>query len=170
MRALGLPLLDPSVLATKLLEESVVRVWSPGVPSVPSRVTYYDALPDDGQPPNERMELFWEVVEAQPNVQLGFGSLRGLQRKVRQKGVDTLIAVDVLVGAFSGIYDLGILVAGDADFVPVVEEARRRGVAVVVAGWNESMSPELSRPAGRYVTVQRHFVQAMLANGEPVGA
>ncbi|HKT07799.1 MAG TPA: hypothetical protein VJR24_07890 [Gemmatimonadaceae bacterium] len=78
-------------------------------------MTYYDALPEDEQPPNDRTEMFWEVEEDLPNVQLGFGSRRGLGREVRQKGVDTHIAVDMLVGAFSRIYDLGILVAGDAD-------------------------------------------------------
>jgi uncharacterized LabA/DUF88 family protein len=67
----------------------------------------------------------------------------------RQKKVDGLIAVDMIVGAFTNLFHVAILVAGDSDFVPVVDEVRRRGVMVVIAGVQESLADELKRAADR---------------------
>lgn len=39
----------------------------------------------------------------------------------------------MLVSAFTENYSTAVLVTGDADFVPVVEEVKRRGPTVVVA-------------------------------------
>ena len=89
----------------------------------------------------------------QPDMHLGFGALRGLKRKARQKGVDAQIAVDMLVGAFSGLFDVAVLIAGDADFVPVVEEVKRRGVMVAVAASASSLAEDLLRVADRHVPI-----------------
>jgi uncharacterized LabA/DUF88 family protein len=68
--------------------------------------------------------------------------------------VDTLIAVHMLVGAYSEIYSVAVLVSGDADFVPVVNEVRRRGVMVVVAAMEDgSLSEDLRRAADRFVPI-----------------
>src|SRR5207253_5397539 len=82
--------------------------------------------------------------ELLPDTHLGFGSLRGGTGKKppRQKGVDTLIAVDMLVGAFEKLFSVAILAAGDADFVSVVLEVRRRGVMVIVTASATSISDE----------------------------
>ena len=87
--------------------------------------------------------------------------MKGLKRKARQKGVDTLIAVDMLVGAFSGLFDVAVLVAGDADFIPVVEEVRRRGAMVAVAGVSTSVSGDLRRVADRYIELDSQWVTPM---------
>ena len=60
-----------------------------------------------------------------------------------------LLAVDMLVGAHRLIYDLAVLVAGDADFVPVVEEVRREGRMVLVVANRASLSDGLRRSADR---------------------
>jgi hypothetical protein len=70
------------------------------------RTTYYDAIPDAGPDPD--IEEYWRTIELQSDMHLGFGALRGLKRKARQKGVDAQIAVDMLVGAFSSVFDVGI--------------------------------------------------------------
>jgi uncharacterized LabA/DUF88 family protein len=95
-------------------------------------------------------------VELLDDVQLGFGGLRGLAKKVRQKGVDTLIAVDMVVGAFSGVFDIAILVAGDADFVPVVEGVKKHGVMVTDVATSRTLSDELRRGADRYVEIENN--------------
>ena len=58
------------------------------------RVTYYDAMPDDGEEAD--LQKYWDAVELLEDVHLGFGALTGLKKRVRQKGVDALIAVDML--------------------------------------------------------------------------
>ena len=65
---------------------------------------------------------YWNSIENLDNTPLGFGMLRGEGNRIRQKAVDSLIAVHILVGAFTRTYSIAVLIAGDADFVPIVRE------------------------------------------------
>ena len=154
---------NPRNLATRVTGHPTVQSWAAVSTTAHNallgRVTYYDGLPDDGE--ESEHEEYWRAIELLPDVHLGFGALRGLGRRVRQKGVDTLIAVDMLVGAFSGIFDMAVLVSGDADFTPVVEEVRRRGVMVAVAGVSTSVSGDLRRVADRYIELDSQWVMPM---------
>ena len=154
---------NPRNLATRLVGHPGVQSWAAVSTTrhnaLLGRVTYYDGLPDDGE--ESEHEAYWRALELLPDVHLGFGALRGLQRRVRQKGVDTLIAVDMLVGAFSELFDVAVLVAGDADFTPVVEEVRRRGVMVVIAGVDGSVSDDLRRVADRYIEIDSQWLTPM---------
>lgn len=160
---------DPYSLAKGLVESSQVQTWAYDPSRHPnaflSRITYYDALPNESATPEEkaRIEEYWRTIEKLNDVHLGFGELRGLKRKVRQKGVDTLIAVDMVAGAYSQLFDIAVLVAGDADFVPVVEEVKRRGVMVAIAGRSNSTSSELMAAADRFIEIlpQAQWLVAM---------
>lgn len=52
--------------------------------------------------------------------------------KFKQKGVDVLLAVDMVKMAFSGKIDRIVLVTGDSDFVPAVELVRDLGITVIL--------------------------------------
>ena len=125
---------DPLIIATNAIGVSNIRLDSSSL----RRLTYFDALPD--LPSHEveshdvrtrdaaNLEAYCRHIELMNDCQLGFGVLRRGYRKNReQKGVDTLMAVEMLVGAFNRVFDWAILVAGDADFVPV--SSRRLSVA-----------------------------------------
>ena len=146
---------NPSELAKRIVAGPTVQNWSANPSSTVNtflgRTTFYDALPESGTDPD--LEEYWRTIEVQEDMHLGFGALRGLKRKARQKGVDVQIAVDMLVGAFGGAYDVAVLLAGDADFVPVVEEVKRRSVMVVVAAEPTSMADDLRRVADRHVVI-----------------
>jgi hypothetical protein len=114
------------------------------------RLSYYDARPEANEPISETLQSYWDAIELLPDCDLGFGRLRGRPRHRRQKGVDTLIAVDMLSGAFDHIFDIAILVTGDADFVPVVQEVKRRGVKVGLIAESGSTSNELQRAVDRF--------------------
>jgi uncharacterized LabA/DUF88 family protein len=140
---------------TKLVSSSTVQNWSANpanhTNTIFGRATFYDAVPEAGADP--KLDEYWRAIELQEDMHLGFGALRGLKRRPRQKGVDVLLAVDMLVGAFGGVFDVAILVAGDADFIPVVEEVKRRGVMVVVAAESKSTAEDLRRAADRYLDI-----------------
>jgi len=175
----GQCLVDPRKLAVRIVETVEVQTWAanPGTTfnSVLARVTYYDALPDETDP-NEtpdakaakaaELKDYWRAVELLPDTHLGFGKLVGTGQRLRQKAVDTLLATDMLVGAFSGLFDIALLVTGDADFVPVVEEVKRRGVMVVVAvaKTGQSVSDDLIRVADRYVDLTANQWHEMKAD------
>jgi len=153
------PFVNPRVLVSNIVNSAIVQSW--GVqPHAPgdvclTRVIYYDARPEEDSDAEKELRDYWEAVELLSDTELGFGSLRGgtKRRPPRQKGVDTLLAVDMLVGAFTGIYSVAVLVAGDADFVPVVNEVRRRGVMVVVAANEQEVASDLRRSADRFVPI-----------------
>lgn len=153
------PLADPRTLASNITYSELVQYWRtpkgmmspkefPGAPNTSiglARVLFYDAFPDEVADP--KMEEYWRAIELLPDTETRFGAIRGRRR--RQKGVDGLIAVDMLVGAFNGLFQVGILVAGDSDLVPIVDAVRRRGVMVVVAAEARSLSDDLRRVADR---------------------
>jgi uncharacterized LabA/DUF88 family protein len=120
------------------------------------RASYYDANSDDATTPTRPdLQTYWDKVKRLPDTELRFGSLRAKSRKTpqQQKGVDVLLAVDMVVGAFTRIFDIAILIAGDADFIPAVQEVRRRGVRVVIASFQTTTSPELVDEADRWVHI-----------------
>ena len=141
-------LVDPNKLV-QYIADNQGYTWSKHMRL--ERVTYYDAIPDDATELSPDLKDYWDAVELLPDTQLGFGSLRGGTRKKpkRQKGVDTLIAVDMLVGVFTDVFSTAILVAGDADYVPVINEVQRRGAKVIVAAVQASLSGDLKRAADR---------------------
>jgi uncharacterized LabA/DUF88 family protein len=150
---------NPRVLANNIVISEEIQTWGRSYrdradASVLTRVVYYDARPDDDSSLSPKLREYWEAVELLPDTELGFGSLRGGIKKgtPRQKGVDTLIAVDMLVGAFTKIFSIAVLIAGDGDFVPVVNEVRRRGVMVVVAA-DDRVSDDLRRAADRFFRI-----------------
>jgi len=54
-----------------------------------------------------------------------------------------------MVGSFTNLFHVAILVTGDSDFVSVVNEVRRRGVMVVVAGVQRKASGSGKRQGKR---------------------
>lgn len=167
----GMDAPNPRKLATGLAESGPVQTWAFDPTKHPNallaRISYYDALPNDTAQKNSELEEYWKAIEVLDDVHLGFGALKGLKRKVRQKGVDALVAVDMLVGAFSELFDIAILVAGDADFVPVVEEVKRRGVMVAIAGSKTSVADDLRRAADRFIEVTKasQWLEPMRGDG-----
>jgi uncharacterized LabA/DUF88 family protein len=61
----------------------------------------------------------------------------------RQKGVDSLIAIDMITKAYQGQYDLGILVAGDLDFLEIVKATKNVGIRVMGAYFPKNINSEL---------------------------
>jgi uncharacterized LabA/DUF88 family protein len=152
----GKPWVDPRALAESVVLSDKVHSWCADTHTIRNmalgRVIYYDARTDDDTTADPRLLDYWRKIELLDDVELGFGSIRGgtTRKPPRQKGVDTLIAVDMLVGAFTGLFDVAVLIAGDADFVPVVNEVRRRGVMVAVGAASDgSLSDDLLRAADR---------------------
>ena len=61
----------------------------------------------------------------------------------REKGVDLGLAKDVLVNAFHHNFDRAVLVAGDADYVELVFEAKRYGAVIDGEFFADGVSPRL---------------------------
>ena len=57
-----------------------------------------------------------------------------------EKGVDVLMAVGMLVGAYEDTYDILILVSSDTDLIPALEKVRILGKRVEYVGFSHKPS------------------------------
>lgn len=78
----------------------------------------------------------------------------------RQKGVDTLIALDMLSKAYENHYDSAILVAGDDDFLDVVHAVKNAGKKVYGAFFEKHISQDLKDSFDRRI----HLVDTFFLN------
>jgi len=71
--------------------------------------------------------------------QIGFGHMLKTDN-YHEKGVDVLIAVDLLVGAYEDIYNTVILVSSDTDLIPAIEKARSMKKKIEYIGFSHKPS------------------------------
>ena len=102
------------------------------------RQNWYDGIPDSGP------HRYQRALRSCPGVQLRAGQLIEWGDRRTQKAVDTRLVADMVIGAAHGDVTDIILVSGDADMLPGVEESVARGVRVHLYGFGwDSMSSNL---------------------------
>lgn len=115
---------------------------------------YYSALQGD----NEKVDSVRDRLLA-----LGFDPrIFKKVAKKKSKGVDISLAKDFLGHAYRDDYDAAVLVAGDGDFVPLVEDVKRLGKQVFVMffkGEGLGLSEELRRSADGFFDFSSFFTQ-----------
>ncbi len=119
------------------------------------RLNYYDDEASVGEiADNENrllMETYLNAIEAVPHCTVRTGNVRmgrrgKGQQRLEQKGVDVLMAVEMLADAQAGHLSFALLLTGNADMVPAVDEVRRHGVTVVVIA-SDGLASELREAA-----------------------
>ncbi|WP_456403127.1 LabA-like NYN domain-containing protein [Persephonella sp.] len=68
-----------------------------------------------------------------------------------EKGIDILLATDMVSLAFRNAYDTAVLVSGDSDYVPVVKEIQELGKRVENATFKRTSSYELRKVCDEYI-------------------
>jgi uncharacterized LabA/DUF88 family protein len=68
----------------------------------------------------------------------------------QSKGVDIALTKDMLSHAFRDNYDAAVLVSGDGDYVPLVEEVKRLGKQVIVNFIAQWTNPDLRLAADSF--------------------
>jgi uncharacterized LabA/DUF88 family protein len=96
------------------------------------RTYYYDAIVDEKEKDErERQSKFFDTLRTLPFCTVRLGRLKTARKEPRrQKGVDILMSIDMLTKAYENHYDIAILVAGDGDFVDLVEAVKDAGKRV----------------------------------------
>lgn len=79
-------------------------------------------------------KLEFRVVNRNAHIQTSKGTI---------KGDDISIAVDMLSDAYENVYDVGILISSDGDFVPLVKKVLSLGKEVEILYFENLKSPEL---------------------------
>ena len=138
------------------------------------RVNYYEAplLPDVNRQSFDAQQTFFQRLRKNPYFDLRLG--RRVKRdkeficphchksfnkpSFEQKGVDTLIAFDLVALATRNAYDVAVIVAGDQDFVCPVLEVRMMGRYVENAFTEDDWSPALKNVADKVVPLNEVFL------------
>jgi uncharacterized LabA/DUF88 family protein len=114
------------------------------------QVRIYTGRPDSSKAPrtyaaHRRQLAKWEqqgiaVIARTLRYPYGWPSL-----PAEEKGIDVALAIDFVVMAVEGQYDIGVIASTDTDLRPALEYVTRRpGVTAEVAAWRGSAPRELS--------------------------
>ncbi|MGX0630927.1 uncharacterized LabA/DUF88 family protein [Corynebacterium afermentans] len=102
------------------------------------RQFWYDGIPDSGP------HRYQRALRTCDGVQLRTGQLIEWGERRTQKGVDTRLVADLVVNGVSENFTDFVLVSGDADMIPGVEEVTSRGARMHLYGFGwDSMSSAL---------------------------
>jgi len=123
------------------------------------RTYYYDANYSKDDHNFEEIKIEYEsnrsyfksLMEAD-FVEVKLGQLIKTGKRNRQKGVDALIAIDMLTKAYMNHYDVAILVSGDGDLLPLVKTVKDiTGKQVYGVIFERRYSEDMKRAFDKYL-------------------
>jgi uncharacterized LabA/DUF88 family protein len=113
------------------------------------RIYYYNIRQDEKRRPKESsdQQRFLNVLYSVPYLEVRLGITREHQGVTVEKGVDIMLATDVLQYAWNNLYDTAIVVSGDADFTYALQTAKNLGKYIEIASFESNQSPEMVQVA-----------------------
>ncbi len=142
-----------------------VFMWLPGLQATQDTTQGHLRL----QPHAIRSFYYTSVTGDEPRLldtrqrlrDLGFNPQVFKKTKDKSKGVDIALAKDLLVNAFFDNYDVAVLIAGDGDYVPLIEEVKRQGKVVYLVFFrDEGLNQDLWMAADSYFEMKQFFIDS----------
>ena len=127
------------------------------------RTYYYNVLQDPALRPEAYREQqeFLDILRKTPYMEVRLGSTKIAQGTHVEKGVDVMLATDLLYFAWNNFYDVAILVSGDSDFAYALQTVKNMGKHVEVAYFENAVSKDLLDTADNLHTLNRSFFTGM---------
>jgi len=127
------------------------------------RTYYYDAIVDEKEKDErERQNKFFDALRSLPFCAVRLGRLKKAKNEPRrQKGVDILMAIDMLTKAYENHYDIAILVAGDGDFVDLVEAVKDAGKRVYGAYIKDQVDEKLLSSLDNHIIISDELLRKL---------
>jgi uncharacterized LabA/DUF88 family protein len=144
-----------------------VFAWLPGIrPTV--ALTNNEATPIHVQPHAVRAHCYTSVSGDEQMVQqvrealwsLGFAPevFKKVRKDEKAKGVDIALTRDLLSHAHFDNYDVAVVMSGDGDYVPVLNEVKRLGKVVYVGSFpGVGLSNELRLASDMFFSMEQFF-------------
>jgi len=129
------------------------------------RTYYYNVLQDPTQWPDRYQEQqeFFGILCKTPYLEVRLGSTKMLQGVSVEKGIDVMLATDLLYFAWNDFYDVAVLVSGDADFAYALQAVKNMGKHVEVAYFESGVSKDLLDVADDRHILDRTFFKGLWA-------
>jgi len=133
------------------------------------RTYYYNILREQAPNPESYREQqdFLDSLRKTPYLEIRLGSTKLQQGIPVEKGVDIMLATDLLHFAWNGLYEVAVLVSGDADFAYALQAAKNMGKHVEVAYFESNISRDLLDVADRRHLLDRDFFRDLWLRRRP---
>ena len=123
------------------------------------RTYYYNVLQDPIQRPDgyREQQEFLDILRKTPYLEIRLGSTKVAQGIPVEKGIDIMLATDLLYFAWNDFYDVAVLVSGDSDFAYALQAVKNMGKHVEVAYFESGVSKDLLNIADNRHLLNRSF-------------
>jgi len=127
------------------------------------RTYYYNVVQDPLQRPDSHREQqeFLDTLRKTPYLEVRLGSTKLLQGVPVEKGIDIMLATDLLSFAWKDLYDVAILVSGDGDFVYALQAVKNAGKHVEMAYFGSNVSKSLLEVADNSLLLDGNFFRGL---------
>ena len=127
------------------------------------RTYYYNVLQDPTQRPDGHREQqeFLDILRKTPYLEVRLGTTKIAQGIPVEKGIDIMLATDLLYFAWNNFYDVAVLVSGDADFAYALQAVKNMGKHVEVAYFESGTSKDLLDAADNRHLLDRNFFRGL---------
>jgi len=131
------------------------------------RTYYYNVLQDPAQRPEGHREQqeFLDTLRKTPYLEVRLGGMKRAAGIPVEKGLDIMLATDLLHFASNGLYDIAVLVSGDADFAYAVQAVKNMGKHVEVAYFEGNVSRDILEVADFGRLLDQEFFKGLWARG-----
>jgi uncharacterized LabA/DUF88 family protein len=127
------------------------------------RTYYYNVLQDPAQRPDGHREQqeFLDILRKTPYLEVRLGGTKIAQGIPVEKGIDIMLATDLLYFAWNDFYDVAVLVSGDSDFAYALQAVKNMGKHVEVAYFGSGVSKDLLDVADNRHELDRVFFRGL---------
>jgi len=132
------------------------RAGSGRIQSELVRTYYYDAIVDQTDSNFISQSKYFDEIQKLSNMEVRLGRLIKTDKNYRQKGVDILLAIDMLSKAYLNHFDWSILLAGDDDYLDLVRTVKNTtGKQVIGAYFKKTVSERLVKSFDRMIVLTK---------------
>jgi uncharacterized LabA/DUF88 family protein len=131
------------------------------------RTYYYNVLQDPNQRPEgfREQQEFLDVLKKTPYLEVRLGGMKLSQGVPVEKGIDIMLATDLLHFAWNNLYEVAILVSGDGDFAYALQAAKNMGKHVEVAYFESNISKSMLDVADNRHLLNQEFFKGLWRAG-----
>src|SRR3990170_979844 len=136
------------------------------------RTYYYNVLQEQSLYPEgyREQQEFLDAMRKTPYMEVRLGHTKLRQGVPVEKGIDIMLATDLLQYGFNRLYDVAILVSGDGDFAYALQTAKNMGKHVEVAYFERNVSKDLQEIADQSHVLNRAFFDGLWWGRRPASA
>lgn len=106
--------------------------------------------------------LFTRLRSKQQQFVLREGGLRYMNGVFQEKGVDVLLAIDLVIGALRDEFESAVLISSDSDLIAAVEFVRSLGKQVIYVAFDGRRTIGLSKKASKTVIWSKESLTSFL--------